>query len=713
MAQGKKISELTELSSVTDNDEFLFVDKEGSGANSGQGGSNVKIKFSDLKMAITDGMKGEPGMDAEKGQKGEVGDRGIDGGGAAYFDQSPSDGDSIFYMGSGNLGLGTDAPTYKLTVKGSVALVADDSNQVVSINNSKIQSQTPGVRYENLLLNPSGGNVGIGTANPLEMLHIEGRSMGRVTADSSAMTLAQHRLTSNAEKFGDGVNLGGFQGSLNLWGSNDDGGDGRSNKAGALKDEFVSLDFTTAYANGTSSSSGYTCGRMGVIFEGLHHFENGETSQNRGTTLAFANSNSDGKVKEQMRITSAGNVGIGTDSPNQTLHIKKTGSTVAHIESVSDAAMVNVNSAFDYDSAVNFYENGANKWTIGNDASEDLFRIRDGSGTAAEPNVMVLKNNGNVGIGITNPNAKLHLNLGMQGTTNTASGLLIEATSGSVNSATLDVSVRNTTDGNQFASLDVYDSEQSIGDPKSLVFQPSGGNVGIGAGAINPVSKLDVSGQAYFHDNVEGRAPLYVKQDGTGPSAYFMGGNVGIGTFSPFADLDSSGGLHIAGNTPRLRLQDDNPTSDGVWDVMNNNSVFTIQHRNAEGTAIANYFHIKDDGNVGIGTADPVEKLDVQGNINLNGGMIKANYAISNDSGLAKALGHSLYHIMISSNYNSGDAVRSAAWYVTLNNEATSIEDVSQVHVHNNQTAEFYISDGILRVRGLSSGNNRAIVMAS
>mgnify|MGYP001361433202 FL=1 len=30
MAQGKKISELTEVSSVTDNDEFLFVDKEGS-----------------------------------------------------------------------------------------------------------------------------------------------------------------------------------------------------------------------------------------------------------------------------------------------------------------------------------------------------------------------------------------------------------------------------------------------------------------------------------------------------------------------------------------------------------------------------------------------------------------------------------------------------------------------------------------------------------
>ena len=74
-------------------------------------------------------------------------------------------------------------------------------------------------------------------------------------------------------------------------------------------------------------------------------------------------------------------------------------------------------------------------------------------------------------------------------------------------------------------------------------------------------------------------------------------GNVGIGTTEPFADLESSGGLHIAGNTPRLRLQDDNPASDGVWDVMNNNSVFTIQHRNAEGTAVANSLQLNSNTN--------------------------------------------------------------------------------------------------------------------
>jgi hypothetical protein len=109
MAQGKKISELTEVSSVTDNDEFLFVDKEGSGANSGQGGKTAKIKFSDLKSAIGAGTTGAKGASGDKGMKGEPGPRGLDGAGTQYWTQSPTDGDAVYYN-AGNVGIGTDSP---------------------------------------------------------------------------------------------------------------------------------------------------------------------------------------------------------------------------------------------------------------------------------------------------------------------------------------------------------------------------------------------------------------------------------------------------------------------------------------------------------------------------------------------------------------------------------------------------------------------------
>jgi hypothetical protein len=635
MAQGKKISELTEVSSVTDNDEFLFVDKEGSGANSGQGGKTAKIKFSDLKSAIGAGTTGAKGASGDKGMKGEPGPRGLDGDGTQYWTQSPTDGDAVYYdagnvgigttspaekfvvhgghgtndlvytsfdpaganpqfgfhkagMGrastfgfkdtlepngdflrysirhgnyastsyedadvllvrnsnddtimsfrqSGYVGIGTDSPVEPLHIEsGSDCLIkctqligssthdasniafyskenetetlmgrvgiftnlnneaedeafyiqahgaggknnviiraggasrmtvtndgtvgigtgtnsiidnlevrADDvadgeaanfgitirnlgpnparmslqnsegdgyidcNNELIRIKNVSgsdargiviakggkvgigtdnpqaptlhtltndtynqviIETKAPAQAAGYQLLTPEGkwilenrsllddqnqpvkdtsdfvirqsggdnsgekfvvqhttGNVGIGTAEPLEQLHVEGRSMVRLKKDHSAMTLAQHRLTSNAGKFGDGVDLGGFQGSLNLWSSNDDGGDGQSNKAGSLKDEFVSLDFTTSYASSSSIASGYTCGRIGTIFEGLHHFENGETSQDRGTSIAFANTNSNGKLQEQMRITSSGNVGIGTGAPDSKLDVR-------------------------------------------------------------------------------------------------------------------------------------------------------------------------------------------------------------------------------------------------------------------------------------------------------------------------------------------------------------------------------------------------------
>jgi len=201
MAQGKKISELNEVSSVTDNDEFLFVDKEGSGANSGVGGKTAKIKFSDLKSAIGAGSTGAKGALGDKGMKGESGPRGLDGAGTQYWTQSPSDGDAVYYN-AGSVGIGTDSPQMLLHT-----YVADSYNQLIIESglvggSAGYQLKTPegkwilenrlaeGESESDLVIRQSGGttpgekfvvkhtsgNVGIGplgaSSNAGDMLHI-------------------------------------------------------------------------------------------------------------------------------------------------------------------------------------------------------------------------------------------------------------------------------------------------------------------------------------------------------------------------------------------------------------------------------------------------------------------------------------------------------------------------------------------------------------
>jgi hypothetical protein len=161
---------------------------------------------------------------------------------------------------------------------------------------------------------------------------------------------------------------------------------------------------------------------------------------------------------------------------------------------------------------------------------------------------------GNVGIGTDSPNAQVHINADVDGV-NTVAGLLIDAKEGSIESATLDISVRRTTDGGQFASLNVYDSEQVSGVPKPLVLQSNGGKVGIGTDS--PDRNLTVAGNFRLEKTAAD------------------GGHVAL-------DFNSGG----SADHPELNIYDKDGTE----------GVFTIK-----------------DGDVGIGTASPTSRLEVEG----------------------------------------------------------------------------------------------------
>ena len=72
MADTKKISELNSTSNLADNDEFVVVDKNGTGADSSSSGKTSKIRFDALKNQIgSQGQKGEPGKDGATGRAGD------------------------------------------------------------------------------------------------------------------------------------------------------------------------------------------------------------------------------------------------------------------------------------------------------------------------------------------------------------------------------------------------------------------------------------------------------------------------------------------------------------------------------------------------------------------------------------------------------------------------------------------------------------------
>jgi len=77
MADEKKISGLTNKTTISADDEFVFVDKDGTGADASASGQTSKIKFSDLQTAV--GTQGPAGADGATGPAGPAGADGATG----------------------------------------------------------------------------------------------------------------------------------------------------------------------------------------------------------------------------------------------------------------------------------------------------------------------------------------------------------------------------------------------------------------------------------------------------------------------------------------------------------------------------------------------------------------------------------------------------------------------------------------------------------
>ena len=334
----------------------------------------------------------------------------------------------------------------------------------------------------------------------------------------------------------------------------------------------------------------------------------GNTLDLRGSAIKLYNG-----ANTAMTINSSGDIGIGTTSPSTKLHIEDTTAfiTVRGIDaSYSNAGIQLISGNATNNRALgvfHYVENSDVEWFAGLPYSgNDAYVINRNTGYtvpssqssppgigASAGRLLTINSSGNVGIGADNPSYKLQVN----GTARFGDGspyLKVTSSSVEVEGSYLFAAYQS---GVSFYAYDsvfrgLVKSDSSGGNALKLGdtterMRIVGGNVGIGT--TSPADKLHVDGGRIRVSNVNG---LYIDSSavyGGNAGATFSivndsssnpvlrilnanaggwantsinsyGGNVGIGTLNPGANLD------VAGSIPVIRLTDTRNLNVGDWD---------------------------------------------------------------------------------------------------------------------------------------------------
>jgi hypothetical protein len=278
------------------------------------------------------------------------------------------------------------------------------------------------------------------------------------------------------------------------------------------------------------------------------------------------NTNSGSGLAEAMRITSAGNVGIGTTSPSQKLQVIGNGAFFTS----GGTPLVSVNNG----TVDNYIGVNLTEGLIGTSNSYPLvFRTND-------TERMRITSAGNVGIGTSSPDALLTVNT-IASFGDGAVGTPSIAHKGDLNT------------GLWFPAADTIAASTSGSERMRIT---SGGNVGIFTSS--PGTRLDVRFETNpATDNGVGNNVLRVWTAVT--QAADVGGAIGLGGYATTAP-DSVSFAQIAGRK-------ENSTSANYRGYM---QFATLD----QGGTMSERMRIDSNGNVGIGTTSPTAKLDIRGN---------------------------------------------------------------------------------------------------
>ena len=280
-------------------------------------------------------------------------------------------------------------------------------------------------------------------------------------------------------------------------------------------------DMIICNTDGTVSGNQATVGQYwNVIQKNIVGAVTGPASSVNNTVAVFDGTT--GKVIKQGIITDNGtNVGIGNTDPNYKLDV--TGEiAIRGGEGADDARMYFLAG------------DNSNRFTIETDLDSDTQNDILGFRSFNTDNILVLKGDGNVGIGTSTPlSIPNYINLTIGDNAANKTGLLkLRSTYNNGDGAELYQSPTGTTFFNVASNLSGYIIDNQ-------------GNMGIGS-AINTLSPLS----AKLHVNNIGTENSFLVEDSTNPdSSPFVidaNGNVGIGTLTPIAKLDVNGDIKIS-----------------------------------------------------------------------------------------------------------------------------------------------------------------------
>jgi hypothetical protein len=562
---------------------------------------------------------------------------------------SPRGTSSDFYINnSGNVGIGTVAPTSKFHIEGDNSSTTDETvltlrgngengkridfknafGSLARITGTKLaagasadegiltfETSTNSILSEKMRITDLG-NVGIGTTAPSEKLELY--STGETALKITGLTNSTYR----------GIKIG-------------DAGATRSSimnrsDIGELKIESGYSGyggFQTFYTNGAERMRIFSNGRVGIgtitdegyllDVNGTGRFVSNLIVANAGTTtIKLSNtgntdwniSNSSFSLKfdqdgsEKMRISSiTGNVGIGTTSPQSRLTISggslATSGLGLHFASELTNGRTGTYDAASVSSIHTFFDSRTVELTAGSTSGYVTGISATGLGASSFSGTlrfitssaerMRIFSNGNVGIGITtNEGYKLDVNGTARFSNNVSIGTASNARTLVVYTTTNDVNLESTnsrTTGNNYAL--------------------TGNSNGIGA-SLNMGGFFTASGATSNYGlriyDVTAAASNYSLYSDSPAQSYFQG-NVGIGTTAPSYKLTINSTINngmsvINGSSVGQVFNDGNmhiEASDLLW--INGNAAIVTNIGNGGGNTYIN----SGGGRVGIGTITP------------------------------------------------------------------------------------------------------------